>query len=192
MAGIVICGGICICCCCIAPAIIGSTYLLANYVDGKELLPAIIPSILFILKLFGYSLLFIALCYLLGYVFYKIHKTGLRMVELKHRNNYLYKSEDLKTNYREMLKVIGLNLSFIFIIYYFGGYLQKTYLNILIIFYISFIFGYVAVYPLSEKDTSSLLDSDRYRIVEKKIKKMTALNTCIFFLMFASIYYFYY
>jgi hypothetical protein len=191
MAGIVICG-ICVCCCCIAPAIIGSTYLLANYVDGKELLPAIISSILFILKIFGYSLLLGALCYLLGYVFYKIHKTGLFLVELKHRNKYLYKSEDLKPNYREMLKVIGSNLSFILIIYYFGGYLQKTYVNILIIFYISFIFGYVAVYPLSENDTTSLLDSNTYRIVERKIKKMTALNTCIFFLMFGSIYYFYY
>jgi hypothetical protein len=184
MAGIAICGCFVVCCCCIAPAILGSVYLLANYTPTVFLYT--------VLNVIGYSLLVIALIYLLAYVFYKIHKTGLQMVELKHRNKYLYKSEDLKSNYREMLKVIVSNLGLIAMFYYLGGYFQRTYLNILIIFYISFIFGYVAVYPLTEEQTIALIETNMRWRVENKIRQMAAINTFIFFAMFGSIYYFYY
>ena len=176
------------CCCCVLPVVGFSIYAVSNYIfKDAELFSVILSTFTMAFKVYCYFWMLGLLCTIIGYIFYYIHQLGLSIISLREQNKYMYKPEELQSNFRHILKVIVSNLIFICSLYYFGAYVQYSYFNYLIILYVALIFGYVACYPLTEEETSSLLNNSRS--IQKQIYAKTFINTLTFFAMFSLGYY---
>lgn len=189
MAGIIYCG---IFCCCVIPSVVVSTYLLANYLDNG-FIPAIISTGFLFGKFFLYSFLIGCLINVQYFIFLHTHQSGMKILQLRQESRESMVVDKIESNFKIILKILVNNLLFMVFLYYAGQYFQSWYFNLLLIFYISLIFGYVASFPLGDDDLNNIkIDGYKSDFLKSKIGSKTLGNALIFFAMNTLIYYYYF